>query len=194
MVDKLIIVDVGAMKFPSDSYGFKENEDLENLEIHLFEPIPNEYNKLVKQYGKDKRYKIYNTALYDKKIKTNFYKTGKAECSSLFEPSNKGGKYAYKSFEVETDTLDNILGDINHIDYLKLDTQGSEFEILCGATEILKKTKNIKCEVGYIHMYKNQKLAEDVKMLLESKGFELTKKRWENPGRFNDYYFVNKHL
>ena len=77
--------------------------------------------------------------------------------------------------QVNADTMDNVLGHLSHIDFLKMDTQGSEYEILQGAKEILKKTHHIKCECEYKEWYKGQKLAEDVISFLESIGFEKTR-------------------
>jgi len=57
-------------------------------------------------------------------------------------------------------------------DFIKIDTQGTEFEILDGATELLKKdTIAIICEVSFSEIYHNQKLFSDVEKLLRGFGF-----------------------
>ena len=50
-------------------------------------------------------------------------------------------KKQFKTFEVKTDTLDNYCeeNNIDNIDILKIDTEGSELEVLEGAKNILKK-------------------------------------------------------
>ena len=49
----------------------------------------------------------------------------------------------FKTFEVKTDTLDNYCekNKIDNIDILKIDTEGSELEVLEGAKNILKREK-----------------------------------------------------
>ena len=55
----------------------------------------------------------------------------------------------FEEIEVETDTIDNYCkqNDIEEIDVLKIDTEGSEVEILEGAKTMLNKTKIIVLEV-----------------------------------------------
>jgi FkbM family methyltransferase len=47
--------------------------------------------------------------------------------------------------EVEADTLDNLLKSrgINQVDWIKIDVEGAEYEVLKGATEILSANKSI---------------------------------------------------
>jgi FkbM family methyltransferase len=51
--------------------------------------------------------------------------------------------------EVQADTLDNIVKDWDRIDSCKIDVQGAELEVLEGAEEMLRKTKNIAVETHY---------------------------------------------
>ena len=74
-----------------------------------------------------------------------------------------------------------------------MDTQGSEYEILQGAKEILKKTHHIKCECEYEEWYKGQKLAEDVVSFLKSVGFEQTSIA-KIASSHADIYFKNTNI
>jgi hypothetical protein len=51
--------------------------------------------------------------------------------------------------EVEIDTLDNVLDRLNidKIDFLKIDIEGSEHLALKGGIESIKKTKNLMIEI-----------------------------------------------
>ena len=55
----------------------------------------------------------------------------------------------FKTFEVKTDTLDNYCeqNKIDNIDILKIDTEGSELEVLQGAKNMLKKTNIVLIEI-----------------------------------------------
>ena len=79
----------------------------------------------------------------------------------------------FKTIEVETTTIDNICfkNNINEIDVLKIDTEGSELNVLKGASKMLKNTKIILVEIldekkNYDEKYKT------VCDLLESFGFK----------------------
>ena len=74
---------------------------------------------------------------------------------------------------METTTIDNICfkNNINEIDVLKIDTEGSELNVLKGASKMLKNTKIILVEIldekkNYDEKYKK------VCDLIESFGFE----------------------
>lgn len=192
---RTIIVDIGAQGFPRHSYGYTRSS---YEEYYLFEPHPGYFSKLKKLYGDNPQYKLYDIALYNKKGTTTFYETPKKNCSSLLEPNkevlhDRPDIHQYTTMEVKTDLMDNILGDLDYIDYMKLDTQGSEYEIFLGGINTLKKTKRIQCEVEHAEMYKNQKLYEDIKQLLKDNGFKETK--IEKAGKHHsDAWFENTNL
>lgn len=77
--------------------------------------------------------------------------------------------------EVEVETLDQAAEkqSIRHIGLLKLDTQGTELDILRGAGKLLeeKRISLVKCEVSFIPFYKGQCLFEDVSRFLKGHGY-----------------------
>lgn len=58
-------------------------------------------------------------------------------------------KKQFESFDVRTDTIDNFCEEngVNFIDILKIDTEGSEIEVLEGSKKMLNKTNIILIEV-----------------------------------------------
>jgi FkbM family methyltransferase len=77
---------------------------------------------------------------------------------------------------VSGDTLDNQLaeGGIDRVDFIKLDTQGSELMILEGAEETLRHgVFGIEVEVELNPMYERQPLLSDVDRFLRPLGYEL---------------------
>ena len=58
-------------------------------------------------------------------------------------------KKQFESFDVKTDTIDNFCEEnsVNSIDILKIDTEGSEIEVLEGSKKMLNKTNIILIEV-----------------------------------------------
>ncbi|REL34835.1 FkbM family methyltransferase [Thalassotalea euphylliae] len=80
---------------------------------------------------------------------------------------------------LQVDTLDNIIqrnkSQVNPVaEFIKLDTQGSEHEILTGATETIREqTVAIVCEVSFAELYKGQKLFSEVEQQMRSLGFSF---------------------
>lgn len=170
------IVDIGATGFLTNNWEYQKNDV-----AYLFEPHPDFYKDLQKQLKDIPNIHLFDLALSNKTGYTNFYTTQKRNCSSLLEPNSANPSVAgrsdiltYNKITVKCDTLDNVLKDVQLIDYMKLDTQGSEYEIILGGEQTLKRTKYIKCEVEFSEAYKNQKLYEDVKSLLAKFGFKET--------------------
>ena len=77
-----------------------------------------------------------------------------------------------KKLSVNISTLDSI-HDLPVIDFIKLDTQGAELDILIGSEKTLTQVLGIECEVSFIEQYKNQPVFSDVDKFLRSNGFEF---------------------
>jgi FkbM family methyltransferase len=79
---------------------------------------------------------------------------------------------------IETTTLDRVLsGKSNDIPWgeaIKIDTQGSEYEILLGAQKTLQERTRFLCiEVSFCQLYSGQKLFSDIEVLLRNFGFSF---------------------
>jgi FkbM family methyltransferase len=83
-----------------------------------------------------------NCAVYSKETKVRLY-------SSYSIMTERAGKNTNKFVEVNANTLDNLLlrqqNGISHADvnWIKIDVEGAEFEVLKGASNILSNSKNI---------------------------------------------------
>jgi len=97
---------------------------------------------------------------------------------------------------VESQTLDNFCKsqNINSIDVIWIDTQGSELEIFNSGLEILKNTRIIHTETQFKKIYKNQPLYDDVKNFFESNGFKIVYDRYSNGPWETDLILVNERF
>ena len=137
---------------------------------HIFEPIPNTYNKLlanIKLNEKEKsKFNTYNIGLSDKAGSFDFYLPATDEAASM-QPiedsfyrkgSNEMGEYTGKDKMEKVvclvDTVDNIVASkgIDNIGFIKIDVEGNEKFVLKGAKETLSKFKPlVYCELLRIH-------------------------------------------
>ena len=80
--------------------------------------------------------------------------------------------------EVQTVTLDDWAqeNNIDHVDFMWLDMQGVELDVLKASPKILGQTKAIYCEVEFIEAYEGQPLYGDVKSWLQQQGFSIVAK------------------
>jgi len=72
-----------------------------------------------------------------------------------------------------TNTLDNIYDDTYEFDLVKLDTQGSELDIIKGGKELFKKVKAVIIEENIYRYNFGAPLHDEVKEYMQSIGFEL---------------------
>ncbi|MCX6702141.1 MAG: FkbM family methyltransferase [Candidatus Zambryskibacteria bacterium] len=148
-------------------------------EIYCFEPFKEFFENLKNNH---KNVRAYNTALGNKNGKVNFHVNPSLGSSSIL-PTDKRGPDNWWAGVLETKeiieipimTLDKFTRDnsIDHIDILKLDTQGTEYEIIEGATETLKKTKLIFTEITVIPTYEGQKEIDEIIKILRLNGFYI---------------------
>lgn len=194
-----VIIDVGASKnFKKESVVSYNEQD----EFYMFEPHPTMFKELVDIYAGKSNVHLWNFALYSEKGTAEFFMTRKEMCSSLLQPNieqehikKRWDKvFDYKVITVPTFTLDSILGHLPYVDLLKLDTQGSEYDILLGSTKVLSNTYKVVVEVEFVEWYKDQKLSSDIENLLTSRGFKKVKERIGDGNLCGDYTFVNIHL
>jgi len=159
--EKIISLDVGAQGgFNSDEF-FPSKYNFFFKEI-LIEPINSEAEKL------ENKKLVINKGLWSKKEKKKLnILDNRLGSSSMYELEEeffdlhnlkKKDYDNYKvtrSIEIECDTLTNQLKEleINKLDYLKIDTQGAELEILKGIGEY--RPLLIKIEAHFFSMYKN---------------------------------------
>ncbi len=158
---RIIALDVGAQGgFNSDDF-FPRKYNRFFSEI-LVEPIKTETDKFTEKKN------IINKGLWSEKINKKLYiLDGRLGSSSMFEPDEryfdlhniKDKDYTNfkitRSIDVECDTIFNQLSELNilNLDYLKIDTQGAELEILKGIGDY--RPLLIKIEAHFFSMYKD---------------------------------------
>lgn len=142
--------------------GTNEGDGLEeyiNLydEVYAFEPDPEIFEKLTQRFSSNQNATFVNAACCEEDGVKTLYVTENRHSSSLSELSEysltygfSGGKSSFKTFEVKTINLLNYLqqNNINYIDTLITDCQGSDLSILKTIKSYIddKKIGELFCE------------------------------------------------
>lgn len=171
-------VDIGAMLLEGDIDPLERLNKIGRLNVIGFEPQPTECQKLNALALPGRRYLPYAIA---NGARRTFYVTNSGMTSSLLRPNLRLAQLFNNLAEfmqvVATAQLDTVrLDDVAEVraqgcDLLKIDTQGSEVEILEHAGETLKSCLIIQAEVEFVPLYEEQPLFADVDQLLRSRGF-----------------------
>ncbi len=118
--------------------------------------------------------------------------------SSVFEESSP---YARKRIKKKLQTLDNLLEKhqgFQQIDFLKLDVQGYELEVLKGASSILKRAEFVLLETSFIPINKGCPLILEVMIFMDTMGFRpfdfcSQVRRKDGTLWATDLLFINNH-
>ena len=163
--------------------------DKSNLDYYLFEPNKSEIKKLEINRKFYNNYKIFDVALSNKNHSKSLFITKGIYQTSVLKPNfsflNKFkdvNRYKIiKKVELKAKKLDKII--INNPDFIKIDVQGYNYEVLQGSNKTLNNTIGIDIEVDFQQIYEKEKLYGKINDFLITKDFEFIDftylARWE---------------
>jgi FkbM family methyltransferase len=188
--DDDIIVDIGANE---GFYALAMKKNNPNVKIISIEPVKKTFELLNLNIKKNNLKNIIsiNKAITSKNGFINFESVPEVSAinsTNIFLQKrdwlNLKRIYKIKVSSIRLENLFNRLK-LKRIDILKLDVEGSEYEILKSSKKVLLKTKKIVVE------YHNKKIKRECIQLLNKIGFRLIR---EEKGECADIYFINKKL
>ena len=144
--------------------------------IHMFEPIKESFDQIDNSINK------YNVGLGSKKSTIEFNMAINQQSSSFLTPKLHLEQHSWVTFNepkrlIHVDTLDSY--NITDCNYLHMDVQGYELEVLKGSEETLKYIDYIYTEINIMELYENCAQLEELdhvkdilkdKMLAETHG------------------------
>jgi FkbM family methyltransferase len=159
-------------------------------EVHYFDPVNEFIEKLRNKKNVNKISYFNNFGLGDENKEIYYYPKyqsfyDRTISRGISDDANK------KLLVIKTGHEYVIEKNIKSIDFLKIDTEGYELNVLKGFGELLKNVKIIQFEYGGTFLDNNTKLI-DVKEFLEKKGFDnfsyLTARGTKIITDFSDHY------
>ena len=174
-----LVLDVGANvgQFASKlrSVGFQGD-------LVSFEPLSAAHQALTKASSRDAKWQVHpRCAIGDRNGEIEINVAGNSTSSSVL-PMMDSHRSACEistyvgSEKVPLFTLDSVVPaylEKTHRPFLKIDTQGFEWEVLNGARETLPHVQGILCELSLVPLYEGQHLWMDLIERIEGAGFTL---------------------
>lgn len=175
-------MDVGAMEVGQDRYDPLVASGL--AQVTGFEPNPAQYARLQSRTGPYR----YLPVFLGSGAPAFFHITRYPGCSSLMKPDPsvidlfmtiscaqpEDNFYVQRVEKCETVRLDDVGSNIT-VDYLKIDVQGYELEIMKHGITKISNAVVIECEVEFLALYEKQPLFGDIQCFLREQGFVLHK-------------------
>ena len=163
----LVYCDVGARNGIEKPWSYFRDV----IDVVIFEPDKQEFDSLVKTKRKNDR--AYCCALSKEFGNVLLNLTKSRGASSIYKPNYKflesfpeSDRFAIEdTVSIKTNSLDALYGsqELENIDFVKIDTQGSELDILEGGRKILsEKIIGIEVEVEFHPLYEGQPLFSDI--------------------------------
>ena len=165
--------------------------------VVAFEPIKSSYDRIQDHNNLIKVNKALGN--YNGVVKLNI--ASNAQSTSPLTPKTHLVEHPWVSFNstinVPISTLNSWFLDenenTNDYNFMSIDVQGYELEVLKGATNILPHMKAILCEVNKKELYENCPMVEQIDAFLKEYGFARVETFWyENNGWGDALYSKGK--
>lgn len=150
--------------------------------IVSFEPLSIAREKLLLHASQDHAWEVHaQTAIGDHTSEVTINIAGNSVSSSVLQMLNFHSEAAIGSAYVGSERVsmvkldcivDGYLKDHSSL-FIKIDTQGFEWQVLNGAAETLRRASGVFCELSLVPLYRGQRLWRDIVCRLEEEGFML---------------------
>ena len=160
-----IVIDIGANVGMFTLYA---SQKATSGKVFAFEPFEENFRLLTNQISTNKLKNVFafKKGVFNKEGTQDLFLSGINTGGHSIQFEQEGGKVT-----IDVTTLSKFCADnnIDHIDFLKIDCEGSEFEILKSDPSILQKVSKLVMEC---HPYGNETV-DGMMELLESNGFKV---------------------
>lgn len=170
-----IIFEIGA-NYAQDAEGLRYYFNLPEENVWVFEAHPDICKEISKLYN----FHIFNNAVYNEEKIMEFNAVdinveNNSGVSSLLGRVQTDCEYKMKNVQVKSIRMDNFMNEnkIEKIDFLKLDVEGCNWEVLDGFGDRLKDVEAIHIESEHVSIWEGQKLYNDIRKKLEENDFVL---------------------
>lgn len=161
----------------------------------FFEPLPQNFEILKTHVGE--KAKLFQLALgnENKKVKMYIESANNGMSSSILKPQKHLEQYPQIVFDqeeiVEMVRLDDFLSEKENYNFLTIDVQGYELEVLKGTQETLASISGILTEVNRDELYSNCAQVEQLDDFLARFDFQRVETNWEG-GTWGDAFYLKK--
>jgi FkbM family methyltransferase len=165
--------------------------------VQIFEPHPETYKKLLLTAKPYVDVICRNTALGSQKTQMTMYveHNNNGQSNSLLKPKLHINQYPHIVFnntiEVEVNTLDSFNFNETY-NFLNIDVQGFELEVLKGSKNTLFNVDYIICEVNNAELYENCCKVDDIDSFLKAYNFLRVETVWTGTTWGDALYIKNK--
>lgn len=171
------VIDVGSY---IGSFAYAMRHILPEVQIYSFEPLPDNYESLVKNLSTFGNFQAFNIAIGEQAGEIEFNRSDFNPSSSVLEMEDLHRQTFPHSahstlVKVPVARLDDFREKMTLVPpvFLKIDVQGFEEAVLQGAEQVLKQVDFLEIEVSFQSLYSGQALFDKIYQRLVESGFHF---------------------
>jgi len=149
-----------------------------NVSIHAFEPSPSIFSQLSEAFARNKDVTLNNCGVGCQKSEMELMENTHSTMTSFLELGPQGWGEIVQRIKVPVTTIDDYSAErgIEHINLLKIDTQGFDFEVIKGAKRMLTETRIdlVLTEITFAQLYKGLPPFDVIYAHMAERGYHLT--------------------
>ncbi len=177
--EALVMIDIGANEGVTIR---RMLDEFPRGTVYAFEPAPETYQLLCRNVAGDGRVRTFALAAGSRNGTVDFHVTENNWCSSVLQPSNLGKRYygdwynTRRTVQARVVRLDDwAKGEgVERVDFLKVDAQGYDLEVLKGAEGLLRSgVRALNCEFQFAPEYEGCASYSQIDQFLVGCGFAL---------------------
>jgi FkbM family methyltransferase len=173
--DSVIAFDVGANRGQTVE---RLIQVLPSVLIHSFEPSPSTFAELSRALAGYKAVTLNNCGVGSQKSEMDLIENTDSDMSSFLELGPQGWGEVMRRIKVPITTVDDYCTErgIKHIQLLKIDTQGFDFEVIKGAHRMLAEGRVdlVLTEVTFARLYEGLPRFDAIYAYMAEQGYRLT--------------------
>jgi FkbM family methyltransferase len=174
-----------------------KNNDIDN--IIIFEPQRHCFEKLSKRADDiGLPAKLVNKALGNKKGKVKMISDPTGLCGSILKPKLhlelSPDVIFSETLDVKISRLDDEIPQNHTYNFLNMDTQGYELEVLKGGVKTLEKIDYIYTEVNQAEVYENNAMIHELDEFLKLYEIDRVATGWHGSQTWGDAFYVRRGL
>jgi FkbM family methyltransferase len=166
-------------------------------DIILFEPLSSNFEILEQNVSElNANISGHQVALgNDEKMVSMYVSDNQQQSSSILKPKLHLKNHPTVGFpgveEVEMVKLDKYMDETSNYNFINMDVQGYELEVLRGGSETLNHVDYVYCEVNRDEVYENNAYVEEIDEFLSAYDMERVETFWQG-GIWGDALYVRK--
>lgn len=140
-----VVFDIGANKgyYALELINILKRNNVSDYKVYCFEPSNVAYEYLVKELNGQNNVSFFKIGISDKSGITKLYGDFPGYSSATMLQYDSGGVVLKDYEEIELQTLDSFMATnkVDHVHFLKIDTEGLEYAAMMGAKESIQNQK-----------------------------------------------------